>query len=387
MPGSLVVTGGRVLTPKGWVEGDLLVEGGKVARVGKAGKPKAGAVVLDAKGGRVLPGLIDLQINGAFAKSFSSATPAEIGEVALGLAKLGVTGFLASVVSLPPVKVAEAMARVRDAAQTNTGAEILGAHLEGPFLNHERAGAHRRENIRPPNLVEFSKMAGAGDGIAKMMTIAPETKGAASIIAAGVKRGMVMALGHSLAGAADVDEAVRAGATVVTHLFNAMPPFHHRERNLVTVALTEDRLTCACIYDRHHISREAMTVALRCKPAGRLVLVSDATAALGAPDGSFDADGTRYTVKGGQVTVKGTATLGGSASSLLDGVRNVAEDLGVLLEEAWRLGSAAAARAIGLGDSKGELAPGRDGDLVVLDDDWSVRAAAVRGTVVHGSRD
>jgi N-acetylglucosamine-6-phosphate deacetylase len=154
----------------------------------------------------------------------------------------------------------------------------------------------------------------------------------------------------------------------------------------VSVALTDDRLTCACIYDRHHISREAMLMAVRCKPAGKLLLVSDGTAALGAADGAFEADGVRYAVKAGQVTVKGTATLGGSAVSLLGGVRNVVDDLGLPLEDAWRLASSAPARVLAA-EAKGEIAPGRDGDLVLLGDDWKVRATVVRGSVVHGSGD
>jgi N-acetylglucosamine-6-phosphate deacetylase len=236
-------------------------------------------------------------------------------------------------------------------------------------------------------MVEFTRMVSAGDGIARMMTIAPEVKGAASIIAAGVNRGMVMALGHSLALEAEVDEAVRAGATLTTHLFNAMPPMHHRTANLTSIALTDDRIACTCIYDRVHISRAALRTALRCKPPGLLALVSDATAALEAPDGGFEADGVHYEARGGRVTLKGTRTLAGSAVSLATAVHYVAQDGGVSFEEAWRLGSAAPAGILGVAAAKGEIAAGKDGDLVVLDEDGRVRATVVRGTLIHGSPD
>ncbi|MBI2931118.1 MAG: N-acetylglucosamine-6-phosphate deacetylase [Planctomycetes bacterium] len=382
MPGSLIVAGGTVLTPRGWTEADVVVEGGKITRLGRGGRGRG--QVLDAEGARVLPGLIDLQVNGAFGKTFSAAGLEEIVEVARGLARLGTTGFLATLVSLPAARLLEALGRLREAAGDDAGAGILGAHLEGPFLNPQRAGAHREESIRPPNLVEFSKLATAGDGVVRMMTVAPEVKGAVSLIAAGVKRGMVMAVGHTSAGAADLEEAVRAGATVVTHLFNAMAPFHHRHENAVAAALIDDRLTCTCIYDRHHINRAAMMIARRCKPPGRLMLVSDATAALEAPEGAFQVEGRRYVVKGGQVTVHGTQTLGGSAVSLLQGVRQLAEDLGLPLEEAWRMASAVPAGVLGLDRIKGEIAVGYDADMVVLEKDWSLRATVVRGTIAYG---
>ncbi len=383
MTGSILVRNGDVLTPDGWRRGDVSIESGRIVTVGRAERP-ANVRVVDAKGARVLPGLVDLQVNGAFTKSFASATVGEIGEVARGLARFGVTGFLASMVSLPTPLMLEALSRIREASDGESGDSILGAHLEGPYLNPERAGAHRRANIRPPSLVEFGRLASGGSGIVRMMTIAPEGKGAVSLIAAGLKRGIGMSIGHTLASRAEVDAAIRAGASMATHLFNAMAPLHHREENAPAAALVDDRLTCACIYDRFHIGRSAMTIAHRCKPRGRLMLVSDATSALGAPDGAFESDGVKYSVKAGQVKVRGTETLGGSAVSLLQGVRNVVEDLGLPLEEAWRMASAVPARAIGLGATKGEIAAGFDGDIVLLDEHWQVRATFVRGREVHG---
>jgi N-acetylglucosamine-6-phosphate deacetylase len=183
---------------------------------------------------------------------------------------------------------------------------------------------------------------------------------------------------------AELDAAARAGLRLVTHLYNAMRPFHHREEGVVDGALVDDRLACALIYDRQHVSRGAAEIALRAKPRDRVLLASDATAALEAPDGEIDVDGTRYVIKDGKVTVRGTGRLAGSACHLLQCVRMLGEDLGLPIERAWELGAANPARLLGLEHAKGAIAPEYDADLVVLEEGGKVRSAVAMGRIVHG---
>ena len=380
MSETLVVRGGEVLTPRGWEKADLVVEGGKIRRLAKKA-PKAETV--EADGARVLPGLIDLQVNGAFGKSFASATVEESVEVARRLAQVGTTSFLAALVSHPEKSLLASLGRIGEARSQE--ASILGAHLEGPFLNPDRAGAHLVKHLRKPSLVEFTRLATAGGGVVKMMTLAPEIEGALSIIAAGVKRDIVMSAGHTMATRAELDAAVRGGLKVVTHLFNAMRPLHHRTEGVLDGALIDDRVWSCLIYDRQHVSRAAAEIAWRCKPREKLVLVSDATAAMASPDGEYELDGVKVEVKAGRVTVRGSGRLGGSSSTLLDGVRNLVDDLGVPLVRAWELASLNPARLLGLEAAKGAIAPEYDADLVVLDEGWKIRASVVGGRMLHGS--
>jgi len=384
---AVLIRGGEVLAPQGWTRADVVVADGRIRRIARRQTGSARIpLIVDASGARVLPGLIDLHINGCDGKSFATATTAEIAQMAQALAGWGVTGMLATVITLPGAQTAEALSRIREAAGLGGGAQILGAHLEGPFLNPERAGFHRAEWMRRPNLVEFTKLVTAGEDVTRMVTVAPEIRGAVSLIAAGVKRGVTMAVGHSSAGREEMEEAVRAGATVVTHVYNAMSAFHHREENVLSTALIDDRLTATCIYDRHHLSRAAMQILLRCKPADRVALVSDATAGPGNPEGALDVAGMRLEVRGGKVTARESGQLAGSAVPLLECVRHVVEDLDLPLERAWRMASAVPARVLGLEGSKGAAAPGNDADLVVLDERWHIRATLVKGRVVHGDR-
>jgi N-acetylglucosamine-6-phosphate deacetylase len=218
------------------------------------------------------------------------------------------------------------------------------------------------------------------------MTLAPERKGALEVIREGTRRGVIMSAGHSEATAVEISTAVtRAGLRHVTHVFNAMSPLHHREETILNAALLIDGLSCGFIYDRDHISSGPATLLLRLKPPGQLVLVSDAVAALGLPDGELRRDGEVYVIKDGVVRVKSNGRLAGSASSILDGVRRLVEDTGIAPHRALALASHAPARLLGLEGRKGVLKPGADADVVLLDRSLMVRMTFVGGELLHGN--
>jgi N-acetylglucosamine-6-phosphate deacetylase len=374
----ILISGGTVLAADAVLKrGDVLVDGRKIVRIAER-IPRKGAEVVDARGSLVSPGLIDTQINGGFGITFSQATPAEIAEVGAKLLRHGVTAYLPTLVSLPRETTLEAIARIREAAAAGGGARILGIHLEGPYLSREKRGAHSDAHVRAPSQEEFRSFREAAGGLLRMMTIAPELPGALDVVREGAKAGIVMAAGHSMATAEDVSRAFLEGLRHVTHVFNAMAPLHHREETILNAALILDGLSCGMIYDRHHLSLGTALLLLRAKPPGSLVLVSDATAALEAPDGTYRIDGTSFVVEKGTIRVEGSGRLGGSAASILEGVRNLVADAGLPAALAIHMASGAAARVLGL-RKKGSLHAGADADLVLFD-----RALAVRRTMVEG---
>jgi N-acetylglucosamine-6-phosphate deacetylase len=272
--------------------------------------------------------LIDTHLNGALGRTFSGATPEEIVSIRRHLEghhRLG--GFLASLVSLPKEKLLRGIAAIREAASAREGAEILGIHLEGPFLNPLRRGAHRQGYLRAPDVREFAELAEASRGTLRMITLAPELPGALEVVREARRAGVIVSVGHSDATFEQASRAFEAGAEHVTHIFNAMRPFHHRSPGLVEAALTAP-VYVEAIYDRSHISREAMALVLACKDRSKVILASDASGALDAPDGDYDFDGIPTQIRGGRATVQGEGGLAGSGTGLWRCYRNFCEEFG-----------------------------------------------------------
>ncbi len=362
--------------------GDILVERGRIRKVG-AGLSARGARVIRARGLLASPGLIDTQINGGFGHSFSETTPEEVHEVGRKLLSQGVTAYLPTLISLPKAVTRRGIAALVAASKLKGGAQILGIHLEGPFLCPERRGAHRANHLRRPSVAEFRQYWKDSKGLLRMMTIAPELPGALDVIKEGTRRGVIMSAGHSNATASDVSNAViEGGLRHVTHVFNGMAPLHHRDESILNAALLIDRLSCGFIYDRQHLSAGTAMLLLKLKP-GSLVLVSDAVFALGAPEGEIRHDGETYVVSRGMVTVKSTGRLAGSAFSILDGVRCLVADTDLPPPMVLQLATRAPARLLGLEHRKGTLRVGADADLILLDKGMRVKLTMVGGNVLY----
>ncbi len=371
--GGLLIRGGDVVTPQGvHIGADVRIDGGRITYVG-SNLSSADAQVIDARGLLVAPGFIDIHIHGAGGAMCESGDPDQIEAISATLRRFGVTGFLATIATLPADALRAAVGAVADAAGHEPGARILGIHLEGPYLNSRRAGAQAVAAMRAPSIEEFDALYDLSGGVIRLVTIAPEVDGAISFTQAVRDRGVAVAAGHSDATAEQMESAVAAGVTHVTHLFNAMRPLHHRDPGIVGVALTDDRLSVELICDGHHLSEPAVDLALRCKPVDKTVLVSDAVAALGLADGDYEMFGLRCIVAQGAVRLKDSGQLAGSCLSLDQAVRNVRRwrpDLP--LHTLLRMASWAPARAAGLHDRRGTVEPGREADLVLLDRDLSV---------------
>lgn len=377
----LLLRNGKVLLPEGWQSAtDVRVEDGVIERIGR-GLPSFGAEVFDATGRLVAPGFIDLHIHGAAGAMCEAAEPESIQRISATLARFGVTGFLATVATLPAERLRAAVRAIATVAGSEPGARILGIHLEGPYLSARRSGAQAVPWMRPPSIEEFDALQDLSGGRIRLVTVAPELDGALPFIAAVRERGATVAIGHSNATAEEMLLGIAAGATHVTHLFNAMRELHHREPGVVGVALSEDRVSVELICDGHHLAPRVIDLALRCKPRGAAVLVSDAVGALGMPDGDYEMFGVTCTIADGAVRLRDGGTLAGSCLSLDRAVRNVQHWLPRLpLEDVLLAASSAPAAVIGETQT-GAIAEGRSADLVVLDATLEVVAAICRGAV------
>ncbi|HEX5917342.1 MAG TPA: amidohydrolase family protein [Nocardioides sp.] len=370
---------------------DLVVRGGSrdvaIADGLIGASPPAGAGALDATGLTVLPGVIDLQVNGVAGIDLT-AEPARLWEAGAALAAYGVTAWLPTVITSDPA--ARELALETYAAGPPAGwrgSVPLGLHFEGPFLAPARQGAHPEKWLRLPSpdlVAGWSRDAGV-----LMATVAPELPGALDLVRGLVGRGVRVAVGHTDADADTVHAAVEAGATSLTHLGNAMPPMSAREPGPVGAALGHSgpdgpRLVAGVIVDGHHLHPDVVTAMWRALGPERFLTVSDTTAALGLPEGRARLGDQDVVVAAGSVRLV-DGTLAGSAASVLDCVRLLRATTGCSLEEAVATATTTPADLVG-DRTRGRLDPGLRGDLTLVDDDLRVVATVVAGRVVHDAR-
>ena len=364
---SLAVRGGSV---------DVAIDGTRITAVDPLVTEHAHQVI-DATGCSVLPGFVDLQVNGAVGVDLTSQ-PQRIGEVAAFLVECGVTSFMPTVISSSATDTADAIAALQGwSPAAENGAHSLGIHLEGPFLNPERAGAHPMRHLRPPSLTEASGWR-TGSGVA-MVTLAPELSQAIEVIEHLVANGIAVCAGHTAASPAELEQAIAAGVRGVTHLFNAMGPINARVPGPAGATLANSELIAGLIVDGLHVDPVMVRLAWQILGPDRVALVTDAIAALGLPHGTFSVGETHVVVDNdGARTLEGV--LAGSVLRFDDAVRNLMAFTGCQLAEASLAASSTPARLAQRPDI-GRLAPGCLADVVVLDEHHRVVVTVVRGRV------
>jgi N-acetylglucosamine-6-phosphate deacetylase len=230
-------------------------------------------------------GLVDIHFHGQGGLDVMGEDPDDLLRLSLRLARQGVSGFLATFVSSPKAEILAALERVKSVAGREKGAKLLGVHLEGPFLHPERRGAHNPKHLRPPDVREAREWIAAGEGLVKLVTLAPELPGQDAVLRLLVKKGVRVSMGHSRADAAGARRGKRLGATSVTHLFNAMNPLHHRDPGLLGFALGDPDLYTELIADGVHVCDDVSKLVMRLRPAERMILISDGFFLTGLPRG------------------------------------------------------------------------------------------------------
>jgi N-acetylglucosamine-6-phosphate deacetylase len=386
LPGPpLLITAPRVVAaaagPAVLEPGYVAIEAGLITAVGQGPPPRAPGLALDS--GVLLPGLIDLQVNGCYGQDLAAVDQAGWARVVRRLPGTGTTAFLPTFITAPVGELDRALRSAAGfVAGLPAGARVLGVHLEGPFLSPARAGAHRREWMVPALPAAVAGLLAAGSGLVRVVTLAPEVESGLAAVAQLASAGVVVSVGHSDATAGQVAAAADAGARMVTHLFNAQRPFHHREPGVVGQALTDPRLTSGLIADRSHVAAAAVAMAFAAAP-GRICLVTDAIAAAGMPPGRYLLGGEPVTVGPGDgaAPLRRDGTLAGSVLRMDRAVANVVA-AGIGLAEAVTAATRIPADLIGRPDL-GRLAPGAAADLAWLGDDLRTIAAWVGGEQVY----
>ena len=369
----LIAAGTMVLDDQVGRPGWLEVSDGRILDCGAGPPPRTADE--DFPDCVAVPGFIDMHVHGGGGASYTD--PDGIDTAAAFHLEHGTTTTLASLVTASP---AELIAGVRALAAAARRRTVAGIHLEGPWLSRGRCGAHDPARMRDPDPAEIDAVLTASGGAIRLVTLAPELPGAQEAIRRFVGAGVVVAVGHTDATYEQTRRAIAAGATVGTHLFNAMPPLHHREPGPALALLQDPAVTVELIADGVHVHPEVVRAVIRGAGPDRVALVTDAIAAAGCGDGAFRLGAVPIDVASGVARVRGTSTIAGSTATMDTIFRAVAGDAG--LAAAARMTAATPARALGL-PRAGALRPDFEANLVVLDGSLEVHAVMVRGDWRH----
>lgn len=374
------IVNGKIILPGEIVEGRALLFDEKI--VGIVSPDEIGsAEVIDAKGGFVSPGLIDIHIHGYLGEDVSDGSEEGLLKMAEGIVKNGVTAWLPTTMTVSYDELRRAFDAVRKLSHRENnprGAQMLGVNAEGPFINPSKKGAQAVEHIRPADanfLIENSD-------IIRLFTIAPEMPGALDCIReVTAKTNLRVSMGHTAANYEEAKAGIEAGVRHATHLFNAMTPLNHRDPGVVGAALADDRVMTEMIADTFHISADLFGLVAKVK-GDNLILITDCTRAGGLADGEYTLGGQPIYVKGIECRLK-DGTIAGSVLRLNNAVRNVRAHTSLPLEQIVRMASLNPARAIGVADKKGSLEAGKDADIVITDADFQVERTIIAGDTMY----
>ncbi len=371
------IINGRIVMPDRIVEGKALAYDEKIS--GCVDTVPEGAEVIDAGGNYVCPGLVDIHIHGYLNEDTSDAKPEGIKKMAYGIAQNGVTSFLPTTMTVSEEEIVAALNAVRslkEESKTWDGAEILGVHAEGPFINPSKKGAQKEENIQKPN----AKFLLDNADIIRSVTLAPEMdEGHEAIKEVARSSDILISMGHTGAGYEEAVSAVNDGVSHATHLFNAMTPLAHRDPGVVGAALATD-VSVELICDTFHIHPGVFSIIAAQKP-GKLCLITDCTRAGGMPDGEYSLGGQPIFLKGIECRLA-DGVIAGSVLKLNVAVRNVLEHTTLSIPEAVAAASYNPAQAI-KAYNKGSLKSGCDADIIIADEKFNIKRTIKRGNTIY----
>lgn len=370
-------------------DGYILLSEGKIAEIGSVKDLQLNTdhmeVISLEKGAKVIPGFIDVHIHGVAGADTMDATPEALQTMASHLPKEGTTGFLATTMTQSHENIVQALqnaANYIDQFNDGAEAEVLGIHLEGPFINPIKKGAQPEEHIIDPSIQVFKEWQEQANSHIKLVTVAPEMSNGLEFIEYLSQNGVTASIGHTNATYDQVKDAVHSGATQVTHLFNGMRGLHHREPGTVGAALMFDELKVELISDGIHICPEMVQFAINAKGTDGALLITDAMRAKCLKDGRYELGGQPVNVANGQATLE-DGTLAGSILKMIDSVRNMLTFTDLELSDIIKLASENPAKQAHVFDRKGSLAVGKDADVVILNDALEIDMTICRGKIAH----
>ncbi len=374
------IKNGKFIMPDGVLENIVLSFDDKISGFINQNQIPADADVIDAKGGYVSPGLVDVHIHGYLGEDASDGKKEGIYKIANGIMKNGVTSFCPTTmtVSMQEINTAlDVIRSVKEESKVWDGAEILGVNLEGPFISPNKKGAQAAEYIKAPD----AKFLIDNSDIIRLATIAPEMEGAcATIKEIAENSDIVMSIGHTDATFEEAIDGVKAGATHMTHLFNCQTPLHHRNPGVVGAALLEN-VSTELIADTFHVHKGLFELLTRIK-RDKLVLITDCTRAGGMSDGEYTLGGQPIFVNGLKCLLK-DGTIAGSVLKLNDAVKNLRDNTDLPIWEVVAAASLNPAKAIGVAEHKGSMEVGKDADIIITDMDFNIIKTIIRGKIKY----
>lgn len=361
--------------------GDLRVDNGKITEIGELTQ-KDGEEVLECNGQYLIPGLIETHFHGAMGEDSDALTDKTFDTFSKFFAKNGITSFVPGLSSNKDETVESFLTESAEyMKKTPEAAKMAGVYLEGPFISYERRGGHNPDMLQKPSPEKLQKWQKISGGIIKKTIVAPELENSTEFIKTGVECGIAVEIGHSVASYEQAINAIDNGASLSTHTFNGMEPINHRKPGVLDAVLTDDRVTCELICDFGHVSPSVAKLVILAKGDDRVNIISDSMVAAGWGDGIYHHwDGRVVTVKNGlSYTENGTIT--GSASNIMNGVRNLVS-IGIALESAVKMASFNPARTIGKAEEIGSIEIGKCADLVLLDNELKISGVWINGKTI-----
>jgi len=352
----------------------------QVAKRGEASPPDTKARVIDAHGGWMVPGFIDVHVHGGYGADFMQANPQTLDTITRFHAANGTTAMLATTMTAPREELERVLAAVRlYTKQPMPYAQLLGVHLEGPFISPLWPGAQNTQHIALPQLGWLQDWYERYPGLVRLLTLAPEREGALELIAWLRDHGIVAACGHTDATYADIQSAIGAGLTHAVHTFNAMRGLHHREPGTVGAVLADARLSGEVIADGHHVHPAAIRLLTQAKQQRNLLLITDAISAAGLGDGQYELGGLDVTVRDGIARLTAGGSLAGSTLTMIDAFRYMVREVGVSVPQASAYASGNPARLLGIDDRTGSVAAGKQADLLLLNPELELERVWIQG--------
>ncbi|WP_433437402.1 N-acetylglucosamine-6-phosphate deacetylase [Nonomuraea sp. CA-141351] len=377
---SLTLADARIVTPEGVHEGWLTIEDGRITHVGRGSAPSQG---LSVGGRHVIPGFVDIHNHGGAGGSFPTGEQDKAREAVELHRRHGTTTTMASLVTDSLDGLTRAASALAELCEEGL---LAGIHFEGPYISKARCGAHDPTLLREPSPREFAQLVKAGRGHVHMVTIAAELPGALDTIRMAAAEGVIAALGHSDADYDTTLEGIEAGASVATHLYNAMPPLGHRAPGPVAALLDDERVTVELINDGVHVHPAMLRLAYEVAGPGRTTLITDAMSATGLGDGDYVLGPMRVRVDNGVARLVEGGSIAGSTLTMDVAFRRSVQEVGMSLPDAVQVASLTPARVLGLADRIGSIAVGKAADLVVLSDSLEVAGVMKDGVWVTEPR-
>lgn len=380
-----IILGNKIITPCRIIKnGIIVINDGLIEYVGEEKERGLNSYSNFYRGEYIVPGFIDIHCHGGNGYDTMDSTQDALEEISKFKAKNGCTGFLATTVTSSMKDTTKALKNVNGYKKKfpREGAEILGIHLEGPFINAKQKGAQREDLIIPPSIERVKKFISEAGGIIKIVTYAPELDRDFKFTSFLNSKGIIPSVGHSFADYKIIISALKFGLKSSSHIFNQMKGIHHREPGTVGAILTEENLFAEIIADCVHVHPAIINLLIRAKGVDKIILITDAMRATGLQDGVYDLGGLEVMVKNNEARLE-SGNLAGSTLTMNNSIKNMVRKIGINIEESVRMASLNPARLLGLDKDRGSLTPGKRADIAVLDDNFQVICTIKKGKVIY----